>query len=307
MKASLFAIVALLVGCKATPVAGTTTSGAATGVSRPQVGATTVTIAAAGDISDTSIGAQKATSDLIYNKGFDAVLLLGDNQYPTGAAPDYASYFDPTWGRFKSLLRPTPGNHDYYTPAATGYFAYFGTKAGEPDKGYYSYNLGAWHVIALNTNSSCREVPCNEASAQIAWLKADLQRNATKCTLAYWHHPRFNSGAQHGDFTRAHAIWNALYAAGAEVVLNGHEHIYERFEPQDPAGKADAEKGVRQFTVGTGGIGFYGVGDAKPNSAVRQASAFGVLKMTLRPDSYDWEFAPVPPSAFTDKGSSPCH
>ncbi len=306
MKACLCAIVALVVGCKATPVAGPV---AEPTPSRPDVPSATgvVTIAAAGDISDTSIGAQRATSDLIYNKGFEAVLLLGDNQYPTGAAPDYARYFDPTWGRFKSLLRPTPGNHDYYTPAATGYFTYFGTRAGEPDKGYYSYNLGAWHVVALNTNSSCREVPCNEASAQVAWLKADLQRNATKCTLAYWHHPRFNSGAQHGDFTRAHAIWSALYAAGAEVVLNGHEHIYERFEPQDPLGKADLQKGLQQFTVGTGGIGFYGVGDAKPNSAVRQASAFGVLKMTLRPDSYDWEFLPVAPSTVTDKGSAQCH
>ena len=297
------ALAALLVGCNKTKVSGEVASPPADRA--PTSG--TVTIAAAGDISDTSIGDQKRTSDLIYNKGFDAVLLLGDNQYPRGGASDYQNYFAPTWGRFKSLLRPTPGNHEYFTPGAAGYFAYFGAQAGDPSKGYYSYDIGDWHLIALNTNSGCSSVPCDASSAQVAWLKADLQQSSKKCTLAYWHHPLFNSGAQHGNFTRATAFWNALYAAGADVVLNGHEHIYERFEPQNPSGVLDAQKGLRQFTVGTGGIGFYGLGDAMPNSAVRQASAYGILKLTLKADSYDWEFIATAPSTFADKGSGLCH
>ncbi len=266
-----------------------------------------ITIAAVGDISDTSIGAQKRTSDLIYNKGFNAVLLLGDNQYLSGTTQDYETYFSPTWGRFKALLRPTPGNHEYFTPGATGYFAYFGMQAGDPSKGYYSYDLGNWHLIALNTNSSCRTVGCDAASAQVAWLKDDLAQSKKKCTIAYWHHPLFNSGAQHGSFKGATALWETLYAADADVVLNGHEHIYERFDPQTPTGELNAQRGIREFIVGTGGIGFYELGASKPNSVVRQASAYGVLKLTLNADSYDWEFLAVTPSTFTDKGSGTCH
>lgn len=265
------------------------------------------TIAAAGDISDTEIGMQKRTSDLVYNKAFHAVLLLGDNQYLRGAAGDYKSYFAPTWGRFKSLLRPTPGNHDYYTPSAAGYFEYFGSQAGEPGKGYYSFDLASWHLIALNTNSGCKSVACDASSEQVAWLKADLARSKKKCTLAFWHHPLFNSGSQHGNFRGAIGLWEALYAANADVVLNGHEHIYERFDPQTPSGEPDAQRGIREFIVGTGGIGFYDLGNAKPNSVVRQASSYGILKLTLKAESYDWEFIAVAPSTFTDKGSGSCH
>jgi hypothetical protein len=268
----------------------------------------TVRIAAAGDISEDAIGNQKKTSDLLVGAGYDAVLLLGDDQYPDGTAQTYASFFDPTWGRVKSITRPAPGNHDYHTPGAAGYYGYFGAAAGDPTKGYYSYDLGAWHVIALNTNDAdCGFVACDAASAQVAWLKADLAAHPATCTLAYWHHPRFNSGASHGDFLGAQAIWDALYAAGADVVLNGHEHVYERFDPQTPTGKADPQKGIRQFTVGTGGIGFYAFGAAKPNSVVREASSYGVLEMTLKPNGYDWRFVAVAPSKFTDAGSGACH
>ena len=276
-------------------------------VTPPGDGGTQVVIGAAGDISDNAIGDQKKTSDLLLT-GYDGVLLLGDNQYPDGTSSDYTSYFAPTWGRVKAITHPAPGNHDYHTAGATGYYGYFGAAAGDPTKGYYSYDMGAWHLIALNTNDNdCGFVACNAASAQVAWLKADLAKNKTKCTLAYWHHPRFNSGSSHGDFTGAQAIWDALYAADADVVLNGHEHVYERFDPQTPAGAADAVRGIRQFTVGTGGIGFYTFGTPKANSAVREESSYGILKLTLKATSYDWEFVAVAPSKFTDKGSGNCH
>ncbi len=268
----------------------------------------TVVIAAAGDISESSIGNQKKTSDLVLAGKYDAVLLLGDNQYPDGTASTFLQYFDPTWGRFKSLIRPAPGNHDYHTTGASGYFGYFGVSAGDPTKGYYSYDLGAWHLIALNTNdNSCGFVGCNASSAQVAWLKADLAQNKQKCTLAYWHHPRFNSGSTHGNFTGAQAFWDALYVGGADIVLNGHEHVYERFDPQNPMAGADPQNGIRQFTVGTGGAGFYSFGTPQPNSAMRENGSFGVIKLTLKPDSYDWDFLAVAPSTFMDKGTGQCH
>lgn len=267
-----------------------------------------VVIAAAGDISDSALGKQQKTSDLIFGKGYDGVLLLGDNQYESGSLSDYNQYFEPTWGRFKSTTYPVPGNHEYGTSNASGYYSYFGSRAGDATKGYYSFDLGDWHLIALNTNdNNCGFVSCSASSAQVTWLKADLQKNTKKCTLAFWHHPRFNSGASHGNFTAAQAIWDELYAAGADVVLNGHEHIYERFDPQDPAGVADAQKGIRQFTVGTGGRAFYSIGTAKPNSVVRRNDTYGVLKMTLKTASYDWEFVPIAGSTFSDKGTGQCH
>ncbi len=267
-----------------------------------------VVIAAAGDISDDSVGYQQKTSDLIFGNGYDAVLLLGDNQYEKGSLSDYNKYYEPTWGRFKTITYPAAGNHEYSTSNASGYFSYFGTRAGEANKGYYSFDLGSWHVIALNTNdNNCGYVGCGASSSQVAWLKEDLQKNTQKCTLAFWHHPRFNSGASHGNFSGAQAFWDVLYAAGADVVLNGHEHIYERFDPQDPSAAPDAQKGIRQFTVGTGGRGFYGLGTTKANSAVRRNDTYGVLKMTLRADAYDWEFVPIAGSTFADKGAGQCH
>ncbi len=266
-----------------------------------------VVIAAAGDISDDVLANQQKTSDLIFGKGYDAVLLLGDNQYEAGSLADYKKYYEPTWGRFKSITYPAPGNHEYGTSNATGYYSYFGTQAGAATKGYYSFDLGSWHVVAINTNDGCSAVGCSASSAQVTWLKDDLQKNAKKCTLAFWHHPRFNSGASHGNFTGAQALWDTLYAAGADVVLNGHEHVYERFDPQDPSGVADSQKGIRQFTVGTGGRAFYAFGTTKANSVVRRSDTYGILKMTLKADSYDWAFVPIAGSTFTDTGSGTCH
>ena len=304
MRSSLL-LFALLAGCS--PPTGTTDAG--TGGGAGGAGPAVVTLAAAGDISLASLGDQKKTSDLIVDAGFDAVLVLGDNQYPTGALADYKAYFEPTWGRVKSLIYPAPGNHEYLlSTTAPGYFSYFGARAGDPMKGYYSFDLGQWHIIALNSNDgSCVAVPCGPTSAQVTWLKADLAANKKKCTLAFWHHPRFNSGASHGNNTDMQAFWDELYAADADLVLNGHEHVYERFDPQSPLAAADATRGIREFVVGTGGAGFYSFMTPKPNSAVRNADTFGVLKLTLKPDSYDWEFLPVFPTSFSDSGSGTCH
>jgi hypothetical protein len=248
---------------------------------------------------------QRATSDLLVGAGYDAILLLGDSQYLNGALAKYKTVFAPTWGRLGSLLRPAPGNHEYLTPGATGYFDYFGPAAGERSRGYYSYDLGTWHVIALNSN--CAEIGgCGPGSLQLRWLTDDLAAHPRACILAYWHHPRFSSGL-HGDDPTYDAFWQTLYAAGADVVLAGHDHDYERFAPQDPAGRADAEHGIREFVVGTGGRETRPFATVRPNSEVRNARDLGVLELRLRTDGYDWRFRPAAGGTFTDAGSAGCH
>src|SRR5439155_8251847 len=209
---------------------------------------------------------QRATSDLLVSGGFDAVLPLGDDQYPSGALYDFQTYYDPTWGRVKTTTHPAPGNHEYDTAGAPGYFGYFGAAAGDSQKGYYSYDLGSWHVISLNSN--CADVGgCDAGSPQEQWLRADLASRSNACTLAYWHHPRFSSGITHGSDPRTQALWDALYDFHADVVLNGHEHNYERFAPQSPTGAADPN-GIREFVVGTGGESLYPVWTPLANSRV---------------------------------------
>ena len=258
----------------------------------------TAVIAAVGDISDTALNGQVDTANLIADAGYQAVLLLGDNQYWMGALSDFQKYFDATYGRFFELLRPVPGNHEYLTPDASGYFEYFGKSAGKPGEGWYSFDLGTWHLIALNTNNGCRAIACGVDSDQLKWLRADLAKHRNRCTLAYWHHPRFSSGSGHGDFVRADAIWKTLAMYGADVVLNGHEHFYERYEPID---------GITEFIVGTGGKSHYAVRDAPhEKSAVRNIDTYGVLELTLRPGAYDWRFVPVAGKTFHDSGSASC-
>ena len=245
------------------------------------------------------------TSNLLLGGGYDAVLLLGDNQYFSGTLAQYQASFDPSWGRLRPLLRPTPGNHEYQTPGASGYFDYFGAAAGNRAQGWYSYDLGTWHVVVLNSN--CDSVGgCGPDSAQLRWLAGDLAAHPRACTLAYWHHPRFSSG-QHGDDATYDAFWRTLHAAGADVVLVGHDHDYERFAPQNPAGQLDPDYGIRQFVVGTGGRETRRFAAIRPNSEVRNDQDLGVLQLRLRPDGYDWEFLPVPGGAFTDRGSGGCH
>ncbi len=264
----------------------------------------------AGDIASCSSSGDEGTAgllDAIFSGGAPGkVFAAGDNAYNSGTADEFANCYDPSWGRHKARTRPAPGNHDYNTGGASGYFGYFGDAAGEPSKGYYSYDLGAWHIVVVNSN--CWEVDgCGAGSPQEQWLRADLAANPAVCTLAYWHHPRFSSSGSHGSSTLTQAIWQALYDYGAEVVINGHDHDYERFAPQDPNGVADPERGIRQFVAGTGGKGHYSFGPPIANSELRNADSFGVLKLTLHSTSFDWEFVPVAGKTFTDSGSQSCH
>jgi hypothetical protein len=254
---------------------------------------------------------QLHTSNLMLGRGTDAVLPLGDLQYGDATLAQFNGSYHPSWGRLKAITRPAPGNHDYGTSGAAGYFDYFNGlgnpigRAGERGKGYYSYNLGAWHLVALN--SECSEVGgCAQGSAQEQWLRQDLQQNRRACTLAYWHHPRYSSG-NHGNQTDTRPLWVALWWAGAEIILGGHSHSYERFALQDPWSQPDPDRGVRQFVVGTGGKDLKPFETIQPNSQVRQASSFGVLALWLRSGSYRWQFLPAAGSSFTDSGSGVCH
>jgi acid phosphatase type 7 len=243
------------------------------------------------------------TASLLETLAPDAVAILGDVQYDRGTALEFQGSFAPTWGRLGDRLRPAPGNHEYLTPGAAGYFGYFGPAAGPDNRGYYSYDIGSWHVIALNSN--CTIVSCAAGSEQERWLRADLAANPSRCVMAYWHHPRFSSGP-HGDSTAVAPLWTALHEAGADVVLAGHDHLYERFAPQGPQGNADPN-GIREWVVGTGGRRLYTFGPPKPNSEARDDTSFGVLALTLRPDGYDWRFHSVGPGSFGDTGSGACH
>jgi PKD repeat protein len=256
----------------------------------------------AGDIANCDSQGDEATASLLDNI-FGFVFTAGDNAYPDGSADDFTNCYQPTWGHQKARTRPTPGAHDYITGGASPYFNYFGAQAGTPGQGYYSYNVGAWHVVALNSM-----IDISATSAQLAWLRNDLAASTAPCTAAYFFHPRFSSGATHGGTTLVQAAWQVLYDAGVELVVNGHEHNYERFAPQTPTGAADPEFGIREFVAGTGGSeSGYSFGTPVPNSEVRNDDTFGVLKLTLYPDHYEWQFVPVAGGSFTDSGSQSCH
>jgi hypothetical protein len=255
----------------------------------------------AGDIASCQGSGDEATAELL-DGITGTVFALGDNVYNSGTPSEFSNCYGPSWGRHKARTRPAVGNHEYYTPGASGYFGYFGAKAGDPKKGYYSYDRGSWHVVVLNSN--CSEVSCAAGSPQERWLENDLAAHPNRCTLAYFHHPRFSSS---GDNPSVAPFWNDLYAAGAEVVLNGHTHNYERFAPQRPDGTRARGRGIREFVVGTGGVGHAAFGAIRPNSQVRNADTYGVLKLTLHQGSYDWKFVPVAGKTFTDSGTKSCH
>ncbi|HEV2103004.1 MAG TPA: metallophosphoesterase [Candidatus Acidoferrum sp.] len=259
----------------------------------------------AGDIADCSdlAGAEATAKLLEANPG--TVMALGDLAYPNGAPEDFKCY-DKTWGRVKDRTRPAVGNHEFHSAGASYYFQYFGAAAGDPKTGYYSYDLGSWHIIVLN--SECGEVGgCGAGSPEEKWLRADLTAHPTGCTLAYFHKPRFSSGLNHGNDPEVGAFWQALYDFNAELILNGHDHDYERFAPQDPNGNADSRRGIREFVVGTGGKNHREFGFHKANSEVRNNNTFGVLKLTLKVLGYDWKFIPEAGKSFTDSGSGNCH
>jgi hypothetical protein len=256
---------------------------------------------------------QGATSDLALSLNPDAVLTLGDHQYEDSTYDKFLRAFAPSWGRLKALIRPAIGNHEYITADAAGYFQYFGAAAGDPTRGYYSYDLGGWHILSLN--SECSHVGgCGPGSTQEKWLLADLAAHPSTCALAYWHEPRFSSG-QHGDAQQMTTLWNDLVAAHVDVVLQGHNHDYERFEPlgATPSGAKYQSpnldpRGIRAFVVGTGGKNHYAFASAPlAGEVVRNSDTYGVLKLTLHPTGYDWAFVPEPGKGFTDAGSGTCN
>ena len=265
----------------------------------------TAVLVGAGDIADCKdLAGAEATAKLL-DQIPGTVMAVGDLAYPDGSKENFLCY-DKTWGRAKSRTRPAPGNHEFHSSGATPYFDYFGALAGDPRTGYYSYDLGTWHIVVLN--SECKDVGgCEAGSPQERWLRADLASHPVACTLAYWHKPLFSSGSAHGNDLMMKPLWHALYEANADVVVNGHDHDYERFAPQTPDGAPDPVRGIREFVVGTGGKNHRPFGAPKPNSEVRDASAFGVLKLTLKSRSYDWQFIPEEGKTFTDSGSGACH
>jgi hypothetical protein len=259
----------------------------------------------AGDIADCpDYSGAEATAKLL-----DAipgeVFTAADDAYPSGTAQQFRDCYGPTWGRHKNRTRPSPGNHEFHSGGATPYFDYFGTAAGDPAKGYYSYDIGTWHAIVLN--SECDQVGgCQTGSAQEVWLWQDLQSHPAACTLAYWHKPLFSSGGTHGNDLQMKPFWQDLYSAHAAIVINGHDHDYERFAMQDPDGKPDLVRGIREFVVGTGGKSHRPFATPLPTSEIRDWTAYGVLKLTLHAKSYDWEFIPEAGKSFDDSGSGTC-
>ena len=278
-----------------------TTTATTAACSSPPPSSSDPVIAAAGDICSSSIGDCAGTANVLDAINPDAVLTLGDNAYEDGTLSQYTAEYKPYWGRQDAKVFPAPGNHDFHTANAQGYRDYFGSRAPAL---WYSYNLGAWHIISLAGDEG---ISADAGSAQEQFLKADLAAHASQCILAYWHEPRFSSGTVHGSDSGVSALWDDLYAAGADLVLNGHEHNYERFAPQTPSGAADA-KGIQQIVVGTGGAdeGTYPFGASIANSEVRNQGAPGVLKVTLHAGSYDWQFVPAAGYSFTDSGSRAC-
>jgi len=261
-----------------------------------------VVLVGAGDIASPGGGDERTAALLDAIPG--TVFTLGDNAKPNGTAEDYAAYYTPTWGRHLARTRPAVGNRDYASGSADAYFAYFGAAAGEAPGGYYSYEAGAWHVVVLNSN--CSVVSCAPGSPQVEWLRADLAAHPTACTVAMWHHPRWSSGIGHEDGSVVATMWDVLHEYGVELALAGHDHGYERFAPKDAGGAVDPARGVRSFVVGTGGGGDATFGPPQPGSEVREPVTDGVLKLTLHPTGYDWEFVPVAGETFTDAGSAIC-
>lgn len=274
-----------------------------TSTDTPVPTATPAILLGAGDIS---ICGQKGDDEtaLLLEVENGEIFTAGDNSNEDGFMYQYQKCFEPSWGRLMNRLHPVPGNHDYYGDDGKSYYEYFGERAGPPGKGYYSYDLGAWHIVALNSN--CDYVSCRPDSAQLKWLREDLEANKTQCTLAYWHDPMVGS-ALHDYYYGVLPFWEALYDYGAEIIVNGHNHIFEVFSPQNPELKPDLENGIAQFIVGTGGASHYSFTDIKPNSIIRDNTSFGIIKFKLFENQYEWEFIPVAEGDFTSTGSGLCH
>jgi hypothetical protein len=263
-----------------------------------------VVLLAVGDIATCKRDGDERTSALV-GKNAGMVALLGDIVYEKATFDEFAECYHPSWGQHTSRTIPAVGNHEYETRNAVPYYDYFGARAGEPDKGYFSLNYGDWHIVVLNTNCS-RVGGCDVDSPQYKWLEADLAAHPTNCTIGIWHHPRYSSGT-HGSFESTDDFWDLLYENGAEMVLVGHDHIYERFDLLDDTDNVDEEYGIQQFVVGLGGKSRRPIEDIQANSLLRYRETYGVLKLTLRPDEYDWEFLSVEADLVVDAGTLPCH
>jgi hypothetical protein len=288
----------------------TTTTAPSTTTTAPATTTTTApgtdpVVYAAGDIASCASTGDEATAAVLDANPGGTVLTTGDNVYDNGTTTEFNNCYDPTWGASKSRTKPAPGNHDYGTAGAAGYFGYFGAAAGDPAKGYYSYDLGNWHVVSLNSN--CSIVSCATGSAQEQWLRSDLAASTKPCTVAYWHHPRYSSGTTHGSSTTVQPLFQALYDNDADLILEGHEHNYERFAPMNATGSVDSTRGIRSIVVGTGGRSHYTFGSPITGSEVRNSTDWGVLKVTLHSNSYDWNFLHVAGGTFTDSGTQACH
>lgn len=259
-------------------------------------------IVAAGDIACAGVPcrAQRGTARLIGRIDPRAVLTLGDNQYQYGALADFRSSYDPTWGRFRGRTRPTPGNHEYGTSGAGGYFTYFGKRARPWRDGTYSFDLGRWHLVAINSGRGYI------TRAQLRWVQRDLRRDDHRCELAYWHHPRYSSGRAHGSDQGVQGLWRVLFRAGTDVVLNGHEHNYERFALMSPRGQLAPHRGIREFVVGTGGAYLYQLGEPIHGSQRRIDDRYGVLRLILHSARYEWRFKTLNGAAL-DRGAHLCH
>jgi hypothetical protein len=269
-----------------------------------------VVFVGAGDIAECPTPDDEATAALLDEVVAEhpgaVIYTTGDNAYQDGSYEEYLECYDPSWGRFKDRTYPAVGNHEFKQRQAEGYHEYWGERGGPFDKYYYSFDVGSWQVIVLN--SSCHRVGCEIGSPdgqQAEWLTAELERSEALCTIAIWHHPRWSSGRYSNDPDYSE-FWEILYEHDAEIVLNGHEHLYERFEPLAPDGSLDEAAGIRQFTVGTGGGNLRGFEEIKPHSAARGVE-HGVLQFRLGPERYSWEFIPVEDGTFTDSGEARCH
>ena len=263
-------------------------------------------VLAAGDIVRCpEFGDSERTAKLL-DKMQGTILALGDLSYPDGSEQNFRDCYSRTWGRHKERTRPSPGNHEHHTPGAAGYARYFGPTVGTPGHLYYSFDLGSWHLISLD--SECAKIGgCQKGSQEEIWLHDDLAHNSSKCILAFWHVPRFSTGNEHGNAVEMEPFWDDLYAAHADIVLNGHDHDYERFAPQTPKGAPDSKNGIREFVVGTGGAELRGFNPALSTTEVRESKTFGILKLTLGPTKYSWEFVSVAGGHFRDSGKGSCH
>jgi 3',5'-cyclic AMP phosphodiesterase CpdA len=253
---------------------------------------------AAGDIAQCGVAGAGLTARLVAEADAQ-VLAVGDLAYPSGRTEDFENCYQPTWGRFKARTLPVPGNHEYRTQGAAGYFGYFGARAMPFRGGYYSTDLGGWHVVALNSN-----LDLAPGSAQIEWLVEDLKHNRRGCILAFWHHPRFSSG-QHGDNAAMQPLWETLQRNGVSVALSGHDHNYERLAPLDAEGRPDARRGLRSFVVGAGGARLYEMGKTRPHSEMRDATDWGILRLELYAGRYNWKYLTAG-GKVTDQGGGVC-